>query len=83
MVAGYILMNTKPGALKEAAKKIAGIEGVREVDAITGPYDAIAYAEAATPDQLGRLVVSAIQQVPGVEKTLTCLVVALEEKAAA
>jgi DNA-binding Lrp family transcriptional regulator len=83
MVAGYILLNTQPGALKEAARKIADIEGVREVDAITGPYDAIAYAEAATPDELGRLVVSAIQRVPGVEKTLTCLVVALEDKAAA
>lgn len=82
MVAAYILMNTQPGALVNAAKKITNIDGVREVDAITGPFDAIAYAEAGTPEELAHLVVSRIQKVEGVQKTLTCLVVALESQAA-
>lgn len=83
MVAGYILINAQPGKLDTAAREIATIDGVREVNAVTGPFDAIAYAEASTPDALGRLVVTAIQKVPGVDKTLTCVVVALEKKAAA
>lgn len=83
MVAAYVLINTVPGALGEAAQLITAIPGVRSVDAVTGPFDAIAYAEAATPDELGRLVVSKIQKVSGIQKTLTCLIVALEAAPAA
>ena len=53
------------------------------LDAVTGPYDAIAYAEAPTPDDLGRLVVSELQKVPGIHKTLTCMVVDLKATKAA
>lgn len=77
MVAAYIFINTAPGTLEQAAPRIATLDGVRSVEAITGPYDAIVQAEAATNDDLGKLVVSSIQKVPGVEKTLTCLVVEL------
>lgn len=83
MVAAYVLINTQPGAVGEAAKRIVAIPGVRSVDAVTGPFDAIAYAEAGTSDELGRLVVSEIQKVPGIQKTLTCLLVALEAAKAA
>ncbi len=83
MVAAYVLINTQPGTLGDAARAITAIDGVRSVEAVTGPFDAIAYAEAGTPDELGRLVVSAIQKVPGIQKTLTCLVVELEAAKAA
>jgi len=83
MIAAYILINSEPGALREAAEKITSIDGVRQIDAITGPFDAIAYAEAGTPDELGSLVVSRIQKVAGVQKTLTCLVVDLAAAKAA
>lgn len=77
MVAAYIFINTAPGTLEQAAPRIAALDGVRSVEAITGPYDAVVQAEASTNDQLGSLVVSRIQKVAGVEKTLTCLVVEL------
>jgi DNA-binding Lrp family transcriptional regulator len=83
MVAAYVLLNTRSGLLKEAVKTIIEIDGVRSIDAVTGPYDAIVSAEAGTNDELGSLVVSEIQKAPGVEKTLTCLVVDLEQKAKA
>jgi DNA-binding Lrp family transcriptional regulator len=41
---------------------------------ITGPYDIIAKIQAPGLDQLGRLVVSRIQVVDGVTRTLTCTV---------
>lgn len=83
MVAAYIFINTAPGTLEQAAPRIAALEGVRSVEAVTGPYDAVVQAEAATNDQLGKLVVSKIQTIAGVERTLTCLVVELmAEKAA-
>ena len=77
MVAAYIFINTAPGMLEQAAPRIAALDGVRSVEAITGPYDAVVQAEAPTNDRLGSLVVSRIQKVAGVEKTLTCLVVEL------
>ncbi len=83
MVSAYVLINTEPGSLAEATKKMTSIEGVRSVEAVTGPFDAIAYAEAPTPEELGHLVVSQMQKISGIQKTLTCLVVSLEAARAA
>ena len=44
---------------------------------MTGPYDVILRAEAASIDELGRMVVSQIQLVDGITRTLTCPVVHL------
>jgi Lrp/AsnC ligand binding domain len=45
---------------------------------VTGPYDVIALTEAHNIDELGRLVVSGIQAVRGITRTLTCPVVHIE-----
>ena len=42
---------------------------------VTGPYDVIARVEASTVDDLGRLVIAKLQDVPGITRTLTCTVV--------
>ena len=42
---------------------------------VTGPYDVIVRAEGPSVDQLGSLVVSRIQAVPGITRTLTCPIV--------
>jgi DNA-binding Lrp family transcriptional regulator len=47
---------------------------VQVAEDITGPYDVIARIQASSLDQLGRLVVSRIQMVDGVTRTLTCTV---------
>lgn len=83
MVEAYIFINTSPGTLDNAAEQIYSLDGVRSVEAITGPYDAIVRAEANNNDSLGKLVVSSIQKVNGVERTLTCLVVKLISEIAA
>ena len=44
---------------------------------VTGPYDVIARAEAATVDELGKMVVSRVQMIDGITRTLTCPVVHL------
>ena len=44
------------------------------VEPVAGPYDVIARAEARGMDDLGKLVVSRIQAVDGVTRTLTCAV---------
>lgn len=83
MVSAYIFINTAPGSLEGAAKEIDTLDGVLSIEAITGPYDAVVKAGAENNDLLGQLVVSKIQKVTGVEKTLTCLVVELAAEKAA
>jgi hypothetical protein len=44
---------------------------------LAGPYDAIAVVEGPDLDELGKTVVSRIQLIDGVTRTLTCPIVQL------
>lgn len=77
MVQAYILIHTEVGKARDVAAAMRDIPGMVRVDAVTGPYDVVALAEAHTVDELGRLIVSKVQAVPGVERTVTCSVVHL------
>ena len=78
MVQAYVLVRTMPGQAGEALAHIASIPGVASAHAVTGPTDIIAFVEAQTMDALGRLVVSRMQQAPGVTRTTTCVVTPIE-----
>jgi DNA-binding Lrp family transcriptional regulator len=71
-VVAYVLIQTDVGVIGNVAGEIAGIKGVREAEAVTGPYDVIARAEANSLDDLGQMVIRRIQSVAGVVRTLTC-----------
>ncbi|HET7399241.1 MAG TPA: Lrp/AsnC ligand binding domain-containing protein [Intrasporangium sp.] len=75
MVQAYILIQTEVGKAASVAEQIAGIEGVTLAEDVTGPYDVIARVEAANVDDLGRLVIAKLQEVPGITRTLTCTIV--------
>ena len=75
MVKAYVLIQTDSGKAAVVANTIGGIAGVISTDAVTGPYDVIVFAEAEDVDGLGRLVVTAIQPVDGIVRTLTCPVI--------
>ncbi|MFJ5233487.1 Lrp/AsnC family transcriptional regulator [Kitasatospora sp. NPDC088391] len=77
MVQAYILIQTEVGKATSVAESIAKITGVLTAEDVTGPYDVIVRAEAASIDELGRLVVAQVQQVEGITRTLTCPVVRL------
>lgn len=77
MVHAYILIQTQVGRAASVAAEINGVDGVTVAHDVTGPYDVIVQAEASNIDELGRLVVASIQQVPGITRTLTCPVVNL------
>jgi DNA-binding Lrp family transcriptional regulator len=76
-VHAYILIQTEVGRAAAVAKQIAGLAGVTNAEDVTGPYDVIVRAEAATMDDLGKLVVAKVQAVEGITRTLTCPVVNL------
>ncbi len=74
MLSAYVLIQTEVGKTAQVAQAIRAIEGVQWAEAIAGPDDSIARAPAPGMDELGRLVVSRIQAVAGVTRTLTCTV---------
>lgn len=76
-VNAYILIQTEVGRAASVALEIAELPGVTVAEDVTGPYDVIVRAEAASVDELGRLVVARIQGVTGITRTLTCPVVHL------
>jgi len=74
----YILVELAPGTAKKAAEAISKIEGVKMAHAVTGPFDVIAYAEVPDLTTLSDLVLAKIQNVEGVQKTQTAVVVTLD-----
>lgn len=76
-VNAYVLIQTEVGKAASVARQVDAIEGVVSADDVTGPYDVIARAEAGSVDQLGHLVVSEIQRIEGITRTVTCPVVNL------
>ncbi len=77
MVQAYILIQTEVAKAREVATSIAGLAGVVRVDAVTGPYDVVVLTEAHNVDELGKMVVSKVQSVTGITRTVTCSVVHL------
>ena len=77
MVQAYILIQTEVGKARDVALAIQEVPGVVRVDAVTGPYDVVVLTEARSVDELGKLIVSRVQLVPGITRTLTCSVVHL------
>ncbi|MDQ1287511.1 MAG: hypothetical protein QG622_1076 [Actinomycetota bacterium] len=75
MVQAYVLIQTDVGRSSEVAIAIRQVAGVTLAEHVTGPYDVIALVEAVTIDELGQMVISRIQEIQGIVRTLTCTVV--------
>jgi DNA-binding Lrp family transcriptional regulator len=76
-VSAYILIQTEVGKAAQVATEVGEIEGVVSAEDVTGPYDVIARAAANSVDELGQMVVSRVQMIEGITRTLTCPVVHL------
>jgi DNA-binding Lrp family transcriptional regulator len=76
-VRAYVLIQTEVGRAAEVSASVDEIEGVVAAHDVTGPYDVIAQTEASTMDELGKMVVSRIQMIGGITRTLTCPIVNL------
>ena len=70
-VSAYILIQAEVNAA-QVAREIRNIEGVESADDVSGPYDVIVRLTAPDMDSLGQLVVSKVQSVEGITRTLTC-----------
>ena len=71
----YVLIETSVGKTKDVALALRKVKGVKEVNAVTGPYDVIAVVEGEDMTAVGNLVTNDIHPVGGIERTVTCLAV--------
>jgi len=76
-VSAYVLIQTEVGKAASVTRTVASLDGVVAAEGVTGPYDVIVRTEAATVDELGRMVVGRIQLIEGITRTVTCPVVHL------
>ena len=76
-VSAYILIQTEVGKAAQVASEVGAIDGGVSSEDVTGPYDVIARAESDNVDELGKMVVSRVQMIDGITRTLTCTVVNL------
>lgn len=69
----FVLINIRPGEVRDVVRQLQRVEGVKEATMTFGPYDAVAILEAGDIHQLGRILSQALQPIPGITHTLTCL----------
>jgi DNA-binding Lrp family transcriptional regulator len=74
MLSAYVLIETEVGKVAHVAQALTKLDGVQLAEDLAGPYDVIARLQAPSLDELGRLVVSRIQLLDGVTRTVTCIV---------
>ena len=71
----YVLIKVRAGEVKEVIRQLRRTDQIVEANMTFGPYDAVAVLDAPDITSIGNLIAAAIQPIPGVEQTLTCLAV--------
>ncbi|MBN2367178.1 MAG: Lrp/AsnC ligand binding domain-containing protein [Calditrichaeota bacterium] len=74
-ISAYALVRITPNKVKNVVNEAQNIPGVKKVNPVTGPYDAIVFLEASDMKELGKVVLAEIHSLDGVIDTTTCLVV--------
>jgi len=71
----YVLINVRPGEIKDVVRHLRRVSKVLEANMTFGPYDAVAVVETEDINELGRVLSSEVQPIPGILETLTCMAV--------
>ena len=71
----YVLINVRPGRVREVVEAVSAMSGVQHADACWGVPDVFAYADTPDEKSLHQLVIDKIQNLEGVERTETHIVV--------
>lgn len=71
----YILINAGLGVVSDVLDNLRKINEIKSANSTAGPYDIIAFMESSDLSSLGDTIVQKIQKIPGVSKTLTCIII--------
>jgi DNA-binding Lrp family transcriptional regulator len=72
VVEAFLLIQTEVGRAEVVAKQIAALPGVPSSEYVTGPYDVVVRISSDSIEDLRANVVSSVQQITGITRTLTC-----------
>ncbi|MDO8425980.1 MAG: Lrp/AsnC ligand binding domain-containing protein [Deltaproteobacteria bacterium] len=74
-VEAYVFIECEHAKSKEVLDNLLKIGGVKEARIVTGPYDLIALVAASNFKVLGDVVISKIQSINYVKRTLTNVII--------
>lgn len=77
MVNAYSLISAEPGKTAEVFRDVKTLEGVKNAEAVAGPYDIVARIEVNSLEKLTKSIFGDIRSIPGVTNTTTLIVVEL------
>jgi DNA-binding Lrp family transcriptional regulator len=72
---GYVLINVRPGKVRDVVEAVSLLAGVQHADACWGLPDVFVYVETADEKAFNGLVIDHIQKLDGVERTETHIAV--------
>jgi DNA-binding Lrp family transcriptional regulator len=70
-----VFINVKAGFATKVLEDIRKIQEVKQVHLVTGTYDVIAYVEAPDMKVLGDTLLTKIQKISGIDRTVTSICV--------
>jgi len=71
----FVLIETAVGKTKDVIAILNRTQGIKSVDAVTGPYDIIAVVEEDDLNAVGNMVTTKVHPIDGVTRTVTCLAI--------
>ncbi len=71
----FVMIQIRTGEIQEVVRQVRRLQGVAEAHMTFGPYDAVAVIEASDIKDLGKILATGVQPIPGVLDTMTCLAV--------
>lgn len=74
MIKAYILIRTHVGMVNKVKDSLKKVQGIVNVDDVSGPVDIIAIAEAESLRSLRKLIVERIHRIEGIYRTETAIV---------
>lgn len=74
----YVLITVKVGKARKVFKEFQKLDNVFSLDGVMGPYDIILTLQDSDFASIGATVMDKIQMIEGVNRTVTCNVVGME-----
>ncbi|HVA56356.1 MAG TPA: Lrp/AsnC ligand binding domain-containing protein [Gemmatimonadaceae bacterium] len=71
MITTIVLIRVEPTQIPNAARMLAGVDGVAEVYSVSGDWDLVAIVRVPEYDQIARVVTEVFPTVPGIQRTQT------------
>ena len=71
MIVALVMIRCRRDRIRDAARTIAGFDGVSEVYSVTGEWDLVAMVRVAEWEQVAEVVTERIARVEGLERTET------------